>query len=444
MNPWIQFKTTILRRLAALMIGCSVLSPAVQAVSPPPDGGYPGGNTAEGQAALLSLTTGGFNTAIGFLSLRSNSAGALNTATGAGTLLVNTADQNTATGAAALLSNTGGTQNTADGAFALFSNTVGANNTAAGISALKNNTSGSSNTAIGGAALESNTTGVDNTGIGGQALDLNTTGDNNTATGGAALASNTSGSNNTANGFEALASNSVSDLNTAIGYQALASDTGDHNTAVGYQALARNTTGTFNVALAGGFNLTTGNFNIDIGNDGVAGESATIRIGSGCCQSSAFIAGIWGNTVSGGTAVFINSDGQLGTATSSARFKRDIQNMERTSETLFALRPVTFRYKKEIDPAGISRFGLVAEDVEKVSPDLVVRDKQGKPYSVRYDQVNAMLLNEFLKEHRAFLEERNKVDKLEKQIAALTAGLQKVSAELELKKSAPQTVLNNR
>jgi hypothetical protein len=217
--------------------------------------------------------------------------------------------------------------------------------------------------------------------------------------------------------------------------------------------------------LAGGFNLTTGDFNIDIGNDGIAGEAGVIRIGSGCCQSSAFIAGIYGVTVSGATAVYVNSDGQLGTATSSERFKDDIRPMDNASEVILDLKPVTFRYKKQIDPGGTSQFGLVAEEVEKVNPDLVVRDKEGKPYSVRYDAVNAMLLNEFLKEHRkveelqasiaqqrkdfqaAIAQQRKDSQaaaaRQQKQIEALATGLQKVSAQLEVSKPAPQTVLNS-
>jgi Chaperone of endosialidase len=165
---------------------------------------------------------------------------------------------------------------------------------------------------------------------------------------------------------------------------------------------------------------------------GVAGES-----------NACYIASIFGQTSPSGTAVSINSSGKLGTITSSRRFKDGIKPMDKASEAVFALKPVTFHYKKEIDTAGTSQFGLVAEEVEKVNPDLVVRDKEGKPYSVRYDQVNAMLLNEFLKEHRTVQEQGATIARLQKQIDALTAGLQKVSARHELSKSAPQTVLNN-
>ena len=160
-------------------------------------------------------------------------------------------------------------------------------------------------------------------------------------------------------------------------------------------------------------------------------------------DASCFIGQIFSRTSPGGTAVFINASGKLGTVTSSRRFKEQIKPMERASEALYSLKPVTFHYKKEIDATGTSQFGLVAEEVEKVNRDLVVRDKQGKPYSVRYDQVNAMLLNEFLKEHHQVQDLKVTVAEQQKQIDALTAGLQKVSAQLEVSKPAPQTGLNN-
>jgi hypothetical protein len=174
--------------------------------------------------------------------------------------------------------------------------------------------------------------------------------------------------------------------------------------------------------------VTTGDNNIDIGNGG--GGANTIHIGDS--QTAAFIAGITGVTVTGGAPVVVSVSGQLGVAPSSRRFKDEIKPMDKASETVLALRPVTFRYRKEIDPAGTSQFGLVAEEVEKVNPDLVVRDKEGKAYSVRYDQVNAMLLNEFLKEHRAFVEEKRQVQELQKQVEKLTADLKKVSAQIEM------------
>jgi hypothetical protein len=221
--------------------------------------------------------------------------------------------------------------------------------------------------------------------------------------------------------------------------------------AIGYNALFNNTTGGFNTALgpAAGSQLTIGSNNIDIANKGIAAEANTIRIGTTGTQTNTYIAGISGVTVAGGVGVITDSSGHLGTIVSSARFKEAIKPMDTASEAVLALKPVTFRYKHDLDPAGIPQFGLVAEEVEKVNRDLVARDEQGQPYTVRYEAVNAMLLNEFLKEHKAFVEEQRKVQELEanavrqqKQIEALTAGLQKVSAQLELSKSAPRTVQN--
>jgi hypothetical protein len=201
------------------------------------------------------------------------------------------------------------------------------------------------------------------------------------------------------------------------------------------------------VGLQAGFNLTTGSHNIDIANHGVAGESSTTRIGD--VQTKTFIAGISGVAVAG-SAVLVSGSGQLGVAVSSARYKDEIKPMDKASEAILALKPVTFRYKKEIDPKGIVQFGLVAEDVAKVNPDLVVRDAKGKVYTVRYDAVNAMLLNEFLKEHPKVQEIEAAVSQQKKEIDTLTAGLrehaaqiQKVSAQLEVSKSAPQTVASN-
>src|SRR5438132_919085 len=244
-------------------------------------------------------------------------------------------------------------------------------------------------------------------------------------------------------GFGALTDNTTGAFNTAIGSGALlANTTANSNIAVGDSALLNNTTGSNNTAIGAGAgeNLTIGDSNIDIANPGVAGESATIRIGSGN-QTSTFIAGINGTAVTG-TGVVVSASGQLGVATSSARFKYEIKPMDKTSEALFALKPVSFRYKKEIDPEGTWQFGLVAEEVQNVNPALVVRDTEGKPYTVRYDAVNAMLLNEFLKEHHKVEQLKqdfeSKMAEQQKQIEALTAGLEKVSAQLAANKPTPQ------
>jgi Chaperone of endosialidase len=268
----------------------------------------------------------------------------------------------------------------------------------------------------------------------------------NTAEGDQALFNRTTGVWNTAVGFQTLFSDTTGSTNTATGYAALSSNTGDANTAVGSRALINHTSGDGNIALGAnaGTNIIAGSSNIDIGNAGSSGESNTIRIGSTATQMATFIAGISGVTVANGVPVVVNANGQLGiAATSSARFKDEIKPMDKASEAVLALKPVTFRYKQELDPKGIPQFGLVAEDVAKVNPDLVGRDAQGKVYTVRYEAVNAMLLNEFLKEHKT-------VQELKKEIAALTATvkeqaaqIQKVSAHLELSKPAPQTVVNN-
>jgi hypothetical protein len=274
--------------------------------------------------------------------------------------------------------------NTAEGTDALLSLKFGTANTALGVNALKSDTNGDNNTATGANAL------------------FNNIGNDNTATGFSALVENTIGHHNSANGINALYENTTGFSNTAIGADALLRNTtGFNNVAIGARALSYNN-GNTNIALGpgAGQNLNTGDSNIDIGNDGANGESATIRIGTAVEQTRAFIAGIHGATTPDGVAVFVNTDGQLGTLTSSARFKDEIKPMDTASETILALKPVIFRYKKSIDPERTPQFGLVAEQVEKVNRDLVVRDKEGKPYSVRYDQVNAMLLNEFLKEHR--------------------------------------------
>ncbi len=312
------------------------------------------------------------------------------------------------------------------------------NNTFLGDDALINNT-GTDNTAIGFAALLNNTTGKYNTASGEFALYSNTTGNKNTANGTYALFENTNGRENTATGDSALANNTIGVQNTANGVVALVRNTtGRYNTANGWHALQNNTTGDNNIALGwrAGVNLNTGSNNIDIGNAGEAGEANTIRIGTGVTQTATFIAGISGATVPTGVAVIIDGSGHLGTTTSSARFKEAIRPMDKASEAILALKPVTFRYKKELDPDGIPQFGLVAEQVEKVNPDLVARDDEGKSYTVRYEAVNAMLLNEFLKARR-------QIDAQQKQIDALTAGLQKVSAQLEASKPASQMALNN-
>jgi len=407
---------TILLSIILTLVGIGFL-PEAQAVTPPPDGGYPGGNTAEGQNALLSLTSGTYNTAVGLFSLLSLTDGQFNTAIGAGSLLANTADSNTATGAGALLSNTTGESNTANGTFALFSNTTGTGNTAAGASALFSNTTGDDNTAIGSGALFINTDSFRNTAIGSGALFFNSTG----------------GVENTATGFQALNHNTEGDNNTATGDGALFSNTsGNGNTAIGVGALGSNTTGSGNIGLG------------SVAGDNVITANSVICIGTGIGENvsnSCYIGHIWDES-GGSQAVYVNSDGKLGAQVSSRRFKDEIRPMERASEAIYGLKPVTFRYKQEIEPTRPLGFGLIAEEVEKISPHLVTHGCDGQVSSVRYDAINAMLLNEFLKEHR-------RVEKLEATIAhqrekieALTVGLQKATARIEMKERTTQIADN--
>ena len=384
----------------------------------------------KGRALFLTSQLAHTTQRVGLFSLLSNSGGQFNTGVGAGTLLTNTADQNTATGAGALLSNTIGIDNTANGAFALFSNTTGSRNTATGVDALLTNNA-DFNTANGDSALASNTEGEGNIAVGGTALYNNTTGDFNTATGYRALIQNTTGSFNTANGKDALFSNSTGINNTATGLGALFSNTtGGNNTANGANALHNNTEGDNNTALGlgAGFDIT-GSGNVCIGADvnGFAGESNITRIRN-----------VY-ESVATERAVYVTSDNRIGTLSSSRRYKEQIKPMEKASEAIHELRPVSFRYKKEIDPTRSLSFGLIAEEVARVSPDLVTPDREGKPETVRYEAVNAMLLNEFLKEHRKVQEQANTIAELKNEIANLTVTvkdqatqIQKVTSQLEV------------
>jgi hypothetical protein len=354
-------------------LGFLALPERTQAVVPPPGGGYDGGNTALGTSALNSLV----------IPFRGRDGGERNTALGFQALLnLTTEDDNTATGYQALFANTGG-GNTATGVQALFHNTAD-RNTAHGYQALFSNEFGFENTAVGFQALYSHQSGIANTAVGYQAL-FHT------------------------DGFP------LANTNTAVGYQALFHNTlGHSNTAVGSEALENNTGGLNNIAVGrlAGLSVTTASNVICIG-DGGADVS-----------DSCYIGNIFGQASGDGVPVFVNSNNKLGTTTSSKRFKEEIKPIDKASESLFSLKPVAFRYKHEIDPAGRSQFGLVAEDVEKVNPDLVVRDQEGKPYTVRYDQVNAMLLNEFLKEHR-------RVEKLEVTVARQQKGIEVLMAQLK-------------
>ncbi len=412
--------------LGAIALGLSAFCPRLQAVIPSPDGGYPGFNTAEGCKALNFLTSGAGNTGVGWYSLFSAGSGSFNTGVGAGTLVLNTADSNTSVGAAAMLLNTTGTRNTAIGTDALVYNDSGTFNNAVGAFALFNNIDGSSNNALGNLALFANIHASDNTALGDRALL------NNDSTG-----------------------NGVANGNTAVGINALLNNTdGESNVAIGNDALKNNVSGFHNIVVGGGAagsNIVSGFSNVYIGwgvsANGPFDESGAIRIKNSAPQvggttSKVFIAGINGATVGGASApVIINANGQLGTLASSARFKKDIDAMGKTSEAIFSLKPVTFHYKG--DETRIPQFGLIAEEVAKVNPALILVDKEGKPYTVRYEQINAMLLNEFLKEHRTVQDLKNEIAALTATVKEQATQIQKVSARVEVKESRPRTVLKN-
>ncbi|PYI58022.1 MAG: hypothetical protein DMC60_14110 [Verrucomicrobia bacterium] len=351
--------------------------------------------------------------------------------------------RNTAAGMVTLLYNDTGLYNCAFGAFGLFNNTNGFSNNAVGDSALLSNVHGAQNTAVGDLALANNDiTGAGlgnfNTAVGAETLLANTNGDSDNAVGAYALSANTTGVFNQAMGVLALSSNTTGAANIAVGDSALGSLAGSSsfNTVIG--------------DLAGG-SLTGGSDNIYIGatSGGPAVESGAIRIGDPLFVSGCWIAGIFGN-LTPGVPVYINAAGKLSTTPSSQRYKEDIKRMDKASEALFALKPVTFRYKKEFDATGTPQFGLVAEEVAKVNPDLVYRDNEGKIYSVRYEAVNAMLLNEFIKEHRIMEKQQATMASQEAQIKWLTetvkqqaTQIEKVSAQVEMIRPTPQVVENH-
>jgi hypothetical protein len=329
------------------------------------------------------------NTAIGMDALASSSPGGNNTASGALALELNTGNSNTASGAYALAANTAGNLNTASGANALQDNNTGGDNTASGAFALQNNTSGGDNTASGAHALLNNTQGGWNT-----------------ATGESALKGNTTGNDNTASGYDALSANTLGCCNTASGANALVGNvTGGYNVAIGYQA---------------GYNVTGSN-NIDIGNQGTSSDSGAIRIGTPGTQTSFFAAGVRGVSTGQSNAieVMIDSNGQLGTVSSSRRFKEDIADMGDASAGLLELRPVTFRYKKAYaDGSKPLDYGLIAEEVAEVYPDLVVRGRDGQVETVQYQKLTPMLLNELQKQSQDVLKQDATIGQQEDQIRA--------------------------
>jgi hypothetical protein len=426
--------------LCLVAMACFGLLPVAQAQLPPPapDGGYPGANTAEGTRALFNRTTGINNTATGFEALFKDTTGSFNTAIGLSALHENNGYSNTATGHHALRQNQTGFENTATGTAALRENINGNHNTADGFTALLKNTTGVENTATGAGALRENDVGSDNTAVGFHALLKQTTGPFS------------SPKFNTAIGAQALENNQQQN-NTAVGYQALLNDIfGDGCTAVGAGALKANFQGIGSTAVGAGAlhsSVAGGNTALGAGAGGnVIGASNVICIGAAGADvdDSCFIGNIRDVTtgIADAMPVVIDSAGQLGTASSSQRFKNEIKPMNKMSEAILALKPVTFHFKS--DSKRTPQFGLIAEEVAKVNPDLVVRDKNGEIYSVRYDAVNAMLLNEFLKEHKKVKQLEGTIATLAATVKEQAAQIQKVNAQLEVSKSAPQTVLNNR
>jgi hypothetical protein len=422
MKPLIKLKTTTLL-VIPLVLACFALLPRAQAATPEllpapaPDGAYTGFNTAEGLNALFNVNTavGQFNTALGFAALKLDTTGAHNTGVGGQALL-----------------NNNGSFNTAVGENALVHNTTGGMNMALGQGALANNKTGSSNTAMGFQALQNNTV------------------DNNTAVGFQAMQGNTSGPENVGLGFRALASNTVTGFSVAVGFQALDAATGGQNTAVGDNALGGVTSGFQNTAIGdvAGFNVSTANNVITIGAfEGGQNVTGSTYIGN-IAESNYF--SIFETTV------FIDTNThRLHVNFSSQRFKDEIKPMDKASEAILALKPVTFHYKNDA-PGTPRSYGLVAEDVAKVNPDLVVPDRDGKPLAVHYESINVMLLNEFLKEHKKVEEQQASIADLkstvalqQKEMQVLTAQLkeqaaqiQKVSAQVETIKPAPKVVAN--
>jgi hypothetical protein len=406
-------------------------------------------NTAVGSSALTSNTTGTANAAFGADALKNNTAGTNDSAFGSAALAFNTTGPyNSAFGSQALQHNTTGPYNSAFGSAALVFNTTGSDNSAFGNLALTSNTYASSNSAFGSRALQDNTYGSNNAAFGYSALLSNTEGNLNAAFGNYALQGNTRGFGNSAFGFDALTSNTLGIGNSAFGEDALQSNTsGFDNSAFGDSALVNNTRGSFNAAFgigalrslnvgdsniaignAAGASLTSGSSNIYIGNFGASSESNIIRVGS--TQTATFIAGISGATSASGTPVLVNSNGQLGTLLSSRRFKDDIADMAGESDLLMKLRPVSFYYKPELDPTHTRQYGLVAEEVAQVSPELVVFDKDGVPQTVRYHFVNAMLLNEVQKQRQLVEEQRKLNEAQQSTIARQQAEIQDLAARL--------------
>ena len=383
----------------AISIGALLAASSAEAGQPPDPTASDGyDNTAAGSYALNSESSGALNAALGFEALYRNTTGSLNTAVGG----------------SALFGNTTGTNNVAAGTYALHLNADGTYNTVAGSYAMYYNTSGFQNTAIGASALESNTTGYRNTAVGESALAGNTAAIGNTAIGDRALQSSFGGNSNTALGQSAMNYSTSGASNTALGAYSLENNfTGSNNIAIGYYAGANNQDQASN--------------NVDIASMGSYNDSGAIRIGTAGTHTSAFIAGI-GSAQLTGAAVFVNSSGQLGVLASSSRYKTQIAAMGASSGKLDQLRPVTFHLKN--DPQGALQFGLIAEEVDRVYPDLVIRDETGAIQGVRYDELAPMLLNEIQLQRAVINSQADKLAELIRQVADLNGLGQDLRAAL--------------
>jgi len=427
-------------------------------------------NAAFGDAALLYNDGGSNNSAFGSRALFYSSAGSMQSAFGAYALygvLGNAGSANSAFGAFALRGNEYGYENSAFGARALATNAYGDRNSAFGYQALGgetsdssafgwkalgSNISGTDNSAFGASALGSNTTGYANAAFGQNALSANLNGHANSAFGQNALSSNTIGYANSAFGQNALSSittgfdnsafgenalsSNVGEANSAFGRSALQDSTGSANTAVGRTALARLVGGSNNVAIGAGagFFQTGGSNNIYIANNasGGAGLSGEILIGTVGTHTQAIIAGIHGRLTPSGISVLVNSNGVLGTTTSSGRFKQDVQDMSEASEMLMALRPVRFRYREAVaEGESILEYGLIAEEVAEVAPELVAYDGEGQPFSVRYHVLPSLLLNEMQKHQRTIEEQARVIEKQTERNQAQEAQLATLAARLD-------------
>ena len=427
-------------------------------------------NSAFGYGALFYTLTGNHNTGVGTQALNFNSSGSWNTASGFASLYFNsTGSYNTSTGAWALAYNTTGVGNTADGYQALYASATGGYNTAFGYEALAAN-SGSNNVALGASALAANTTGENNNAAGFQSLYANTSGYNNNAAGFDSLYSNSIGNRNNAMGVQSLYSNTTADDNNAMGFAALFGNTtgyrnnavgsqamyfntvgfannaqgymtlyrntsGTFNNAVGYLALYNNTTGSYNVAIGqyAGYNQTSGSSDIYIANQGVAAESGVIRIGAPSTQTAAYIAGISNSRVTG-AAVYVTSSGQLGVLASSERYKVGIASMGTNTQKLGQLRPVSFHLKTE--PNGVLQYGLIAEEVERIYPELVIRDDSGKIQGVRYDELAPILVNEVQQQQKQLLELKQQFAEMaetNRQMQAALLALQAKKSEVAMR-----------